>query len=89
MIWERSSISSAGFAQMQTPPPPLHKQNKRKARHPSPYLAYVILERKCGSIAQRTRDCSTGKSIKSSLKLSITAHLYYSGHKKCRGQWSK
>ena len=58
---------------MQTP---LHKQNKRMVRHPpSPYLAYVILERKCRPIVPRTWDCSAGKSIKSPLPLSLVTKL--------------
>ena len=56
--------------------PPLHKQNKRMVRHPpSPYLAYVILERKCRSIVPQTRDCSAGKSIKSSLPQCLVTQL--------------
>ena len=59
---------------MQTPP--LHKQNKRTVRHPpSPDLAYVILEQKCGLIVPRTRDCFPGKSIKSSLLQYLVTQL--------------
>ena len=45
-VWERSSITSAGFVQTWTPHPPLHQQNQHRVRPPTPYIADVILEPK-------------------------------------------
>ena len=46
-VWERSSITSAGFDQNWTPHPPLHHQNQHMVRLTHhPYIADVIIEPK-------------------------------------------
>ena len=57
------------------PPPCISKISAWSETPPSPYLAYVILERKCRPIVPRTRDCSAGKSIKSSLPQCLVTQL--------------